>query len=193
MSVAPTGRIDVVWLDTRGGTPGTYESALFYSYSIDGGLSFSANEQVSDYFDPHLGWPQQEKMGDYFHMVSDVDYAHLAWANTLNGEQDVYYTRINPWFVGLDENKLEDQLIINLFPNPAKDNLTVRFKTEDNGEVEIALLDMLGKEVLHQKVSGDQVFNQAIQFDVSALNNGIYFVQVSSGNQNVTEKIIVAN
>jgi PKD repeat protein len=97
MSVAPNGRIDVVWLDTRDHPVGEqYYSSLYYAYSIDGGETFSVNERLSDSFDPHVGWPQQQKMGDYFHMYSDDEYAHLAWANTLNGEQDVYYTRIDP-------------------------------------------------------------------------------------------------
>ncbi len=97
MSVAPNGRIDVVWLDTRDHPVGEqYYSSLYYAYSIDGGETFSVNERLSDSFDPHVGWPQQDKMGDYFHMYSDDEYAHLAWANTLNGEQDVYYTQIDP-------------------------------------------------------------------------------------------------
>ena len=93
MSVAPNGRIDVVWLDTRD-NPGTYLSALYYSNSKDGGATWSQNEKLSDYFDPHVGWPQQSKMGDYFDMVSDGTGANLAWAATFNGEQDVYYSYI---------------------------------------------------------------------------------------------------
>jgi hypothetical protein len=93
MSVAPTGRIDVVWLDTRD-HPGTYLSALYYSNSTDGGVTWSQNERLSDYFDPHVGWPNQNKMGDYFHMVSDSNGASLAWAATFNNEQDVYYSYI---------------------------------------------------------------------------------------------------
>ena len=93
MSVAPTGRIDVIWLDTRD-HPGTNLSALYYSNSTDAGVTWSANERLSDYFDPHVGWPQQNKMGDYYHMVSDSNGASLAWAATFNNEQDVYYSRI---------------------------------------------------------------------------------------------------
>jgi len=95
MSVAPNGRIDVVWLDTRN-DPGGYDSELYYSNSTDGGLTWSANEQMSESFDPHVGWPIQQKMGDYFDMVSDDGGAHLAWAGTFNGEQDVYYSYITP-------------------------------------------------------------------------------------------------
>ncbi|MCZ7616174.1 MAG: T9SS type A sorting domain-containing protein [Ignavibacteriaceae bacterium] len=93
MSVAPNGRIDVVWLDTRD-NPGTYLSALYYSNSTNGGETWSANQRLSDYFDPHVGWPNQNKMGDYFDMVSEVNGAHLAWAATFTGGQDVYYSFI---------------------------------------------------------------------------------------------------
>jgi hypothetical protein len=93
MSVAPTGRIDVIWLDTRD-NPGSYLSALYYSNSKDGGVTWSPNQKLSDSFDPHVGWPQQNKMGDYFDMVSDSNGAFLAWAATFNGEQDVYYSYI---------------------------------------------------------------------------------------------------
>ncbi len=93
MSVAPNGRIDVVWLDTRDNS-GSNISALYYSNSIDGGATWSPNERLSDYFDSHIGWPNQQKMGDYFDMFSDINGANLAWAATFNGEQDVYYSYI---------------------------------------------------------------------------------------------------
>ena len=92
MSVAPNGRIDAVWLDTRDG-PGAYDSSLYYSWSEDAGATWAENMRITEDFDPHVGWPQQDKMGDYFHMVSMNDAAHLAFATTLNGEQDVYYAR----------------------------------------------------------------------------------------------------
>jgi len=93
MSVAPSGRIDVVWLDTRDNSVSNI-SALYYSNSTDGGATWSTNERLSDYFNSHLGWPNQNKMGDYFDMVSDNNGASLAWAATFNGEQDVYYSYI---------------------------------------------------------------------------------------------------
>ncbi len=95
MSVAPNGRIDVIWLDTRD-HPGSDSSALYYSYSVDQGNTWSANEKLSDSFDPHIGYPNQPKMGDYFDMISNNTGVHLAWANTLNGGQDVYYSFITP-------------------------------------------------------------------------------------------------
>ena len=116
MSVAPNGRIDVIWLDTRDDPSGNLLSALYYSYSMDQGFSWTANEKLSDIFDPHVGWPQQQKMGDYFEMESDESNAHLAWANTLNGEQDVYYARITPQFTGMSEPVLKNKLSLTNYP-----------------------------------------------------------------------------
>ncbi|MCP4249380.1 MAG: hypothetical protein GY778_20240 [bacterium] len=95
MSVAPNGRIDVIWNDTRNDATETY-SELYYSYSADGGLSWAANVPVSPPFGHFLGYPNSNKLGDYYDMVSHNDAAHLAYAATFNGEQDVYYLRLIP-------------------------------------------------------------------------------------------------
>jgi hypothetical protein len=96
MSVAPTGRIDVIFNDTRN-DPGGYGSQLYYSFSTDAGVTWSANVPLSPPFDPHLGWPDQNKLGDYYDMVSDRVGANVAYAATFNGEQDVYYLRIGDY------------------------------------------------------------------------------------------------
>jgi len=95
LAVAPNGRIDVVWLDTRNAANDT-DSQLFYSYSLDAGENWSANVAVSEPFDPFLGYPNQQKMGDYISMVSDSSGANVAYCATFNLEQDIYYVRVSP-------------------------------------------------------------------------------------------------
>ncbi|UCG50806.1 MAG: T9SS type A sorting domain-containing protein [Candidatus Latescibacterota bacterium] len=96
MAVAPNGRIDAVWNDTRN-TGQANLSQLYYAHSTDGGASWSVNQPVSPIFDSYLGWPQQAKLGDYYDMISDDVGAHVAWAATFNEEQDVYYLRIGDY------------------------------------------------------------------------------------------------
>ena len=72
----------------------TPDAQLYYAYSLDGGVSWSPNEPLSPAWNPHLGWPDQDKIGDYYDMASDLVGAHVAYAATFNGEQDVYYLRI---------------------------------------------------------------------------------------------------
>ena len=93
MSVAPDGRLDAVWVESLDGTtPNVGE--LLYASSPDGGASWTQPEPISPVFDSFLGFPNQSKLGDYFHMVSDEVGADLAYAATFNGEQDVYYVRL---------------------------------------------------------------------------------------------------
>ena len=93
MSVAPNGRIDVVWNDTRN-TGQSNWSELYYTFSTDAGQTWSRSRSLSPVWDSYVGWPQQNKIGDYYDMISDSTGAHVAWAATFNDEQDVYYTYI---------------------------------------------------------------------------------------------------
>jgi len=95
LSVAPNGRIDSVWLDTRNAANNT-DSQLFYSYSVDGGITWSANVAVSNSFNPFIGYPNQSKIGDYMTIVSDNTGGNVAYAATFNNEEDVYYVRVSP-------------------------------------------------------------------------------------------------
>ena len=51
---------------------------------------------VSEPFNPFLGYPNQQKMGDYMTIVSDLGGGNVAYTATFNGEQDVYYVRVAP-------------------------------------------------------------------------------------------------
>ncbi len=94
MSVAPSGRIDVVWNDTRDDAS-AQTSELYYSQSSDGGQSWTPNVAVSPAFNSHIGYPGgQQKIGDYYDTDSDDLGASVAYAATFNGEQDVYFLRI---------------------------------------------------------------------------------------------------
>lgn len=95
LAVAPNGRIDSLWLDSRNAVNNT-DSQLFYSYSVDGGMTWAANVAVSNPFNPFLGYPNQNKLGDYLTVVSDNTGGNVAYAATFNGEQDVYYVRVAP-------------------------------------------------------------------------------------------------
>lgn len=102
MSVAPDGRIDACWYDTRNHT-GTYpESELFYSFSLDGGDTWSVCRRISDSFSTRIGWPVQQKIGDYIDSRSDAESMMIAYAATYTGGQDVYFMRVAPTILTVD-------------------------------------------------------------------------------------------
>ena len=101
-SVAPNGRLDAVWYDTRNAT-NNIDSQLFYSWSTDAGVTWAPNVAVSNAFNPSEGYPNQSKIGDYITIVSDNTGADVAYSATFNfnatqnqHEEDVYYVRVAP-------------------------------------------------------------------------------------------------
>lgn len=183
MSTAPSGRIDVVWLDTRDAPPGSVLSALYYSYSMDQGETWSTNERLSELFDPHIGWPQQNKMGDYFDMKSDNTGANLAWANTLNGEQDVYYSYINPGVTGIQYgSEKQDMISLTSYPNPFNDRTTIGFTIRITSEIKITIFDVFGKVVKTLVDEKKQPGTYHTEW-VSDLPAGYYECRLSSGAQ----------
>ena len=102
LAVAPNGRIDSVWLDSRNAANNT-DSQLFYSFSTDGGVTWAPNVAVSASFTPFEGYPVQNKIGDYITIVSDNTGGNVAYPATFNfnpsssqHEEDVYFVRVSP-------------------------------------------------------------------------------------------------
>ena len=191
MSVAPNGRIDVIWLDTRlAPSNNLYKSALYYSYSDDQGVTWSINKKLSELFDPHLGWPQQEKMGDYYDMVSDDEGTHLAWANTLNGEQDVYYTHIIPTIVGMDENQEYNNLSLSSYPNPFRAQTTIRYEIPADCSVKIAICNLYGAEIRTLVDKSQPAGTYTVNFSDEPLPAGFYICRLSAGAQTATTRLI---
>ncbi len=199
MSVAPTGRIDVVWLDTRD-NPGTYLSSLYYAYSSDQGETWSPNFRLSDAFNPHLGWPQQDKMGDYFHMISDSGGAHLAWAATFGGEQNVYYGHITPVLVSIGETSgyfrpVQSQLSPN-YPNPFNPSTTIQYELKQASKVTLKIYNLLGQEVRTlvnaQKLSGSHsVIWDGKNNHGQRVTSGVYFYRLQAGDFVKTRKMVL--
>lgn len=147
MSVAPDGRIEAVWNDSRQTGDSTL-TALYYSYSLDGGDTWTVNEQASPVWNSMVGFPNQSKIGDYYHMVSDVNGADLAWAATLNGEEDVWYLRIPRGAAAVSGGGGVPGRLHAASPNPFALTTSIRFDVPSpGGRVRLDVLDVGGRRI----------------------------------------------
>ena len=189
MSVAPNGRIDVIWLDNRDAAPDT-DSVLYYTFSEDQGETWAPETVLSDTFDPNIGYPQQDKMGDYFDMVSDNEGAHLAWANTLNGGQDVYYTRITPQELSIQD--VVNDLEISAVPNPFSDKVVLRYSGAHQG-LSARVYDLQGRLLTHLK---EDPQNGQLQWDGRdgdgvRMSSGLYLIEWELDDRRGTLKVVL--
>ncbi|MCB0589308.1 MAG: T9SS type A sorting domain-containing protein, partial [Phaeodactylibacter sp.] len=88
--------------------------------------------------------------------------------------------------VGTDEPEAGNAL--RLFPNPARDQVTIGFRQAIGGEMTVRLLNLQGQVVQQQRFpeAGRQ-----LQLNTSGLPAGVYFVNVQTEEGAFTEKLIL--
>ncbi|MCB9263629.1 MAG: T9SS type A sorting domain-containing protein [Lewinellaceae bacterium] len=88
--------------------------------------------------------------------------------------------------VGTDEPEAGNAL--RLFPNPARDQVTIGFRQAIGGEMTVRLLNLQGQAVQQQRFpeAGRQ-----LQLNTSGLPAGVYFVNVQTEEGAFTEKLIL--
>jgi hypothetical protein len=96
VDIAPNGRIDVTFFDTRD-DPGTRANDVYYTYSEDNGVTWSKNMRISDQsIDRNIGvWANNADVNAPPGLASTNEYALIAWDDTRNGDavgqaQDIY-------------------------------------------------------------------------------------------------------
>jgi hypothetical protein len=85
ISVAPNGRVDAVWWDTRS-DPGTRSNDVYYAYSDDNGRTWSKNQRISDRsVDRRVGvWGNNYDITSPPSVLSTNAYAIFGWDDTRN-------------------------------------------------------------------------------------------------------------
>lgn len=87
--------------------------------------------------------------------------------------------------VGLTENQIAAGM--RIYPNPTQSKLTVDFGKANNAILTIT--DMQGQIIMTDNMNNASDASRT--YDVSTYAKGIYFLQITSGNQTSTSKIIV--
>jgi hypothetical protein len=96
-----------------------------------------------------------------------------------------YYLRgvgFNYPYVGVEENKLD--MLIDVYPNPAQDSFSIR--SPYNWNMNVELFDQCGKRVFSENFS-----HGITRVNVSNLAPGMYYAEISNGEQRVSKKIVV--
>lgn len=96
------------------------------------------------------------------------------------------------WATGNEETPAQD-LNSAVYPNPVQGLARVDFQLKNTSNVDIAVYDITGKRVMDVKNGGFAAGEHMIYFDSGALNNGIYFISITTEEGSATHKIVVNN
>ena len=81
--------------------------------------------------------------------------------------------------------------IEELWPNPAKDVVTVRLAVIQMGVYEIGLFDVLGREVVRKRQALSEIGRHDFSLALTSLISGVYFVRVEAGGRVERAKLVL--
>lgn len=99
--------------------------------------------------------------------------------------------RTNDWFnisVGINET-LEKRFIV--YPNPFTQTANIDFTLSDAANVNIAVFDIMGRNVLNLFDGDMESGNQSFRIDANGLSKGVYFVRLLLDNEILTQKVSI--
>jgi len=88
---------------------------------------------------------------------------------------------------GVKENEV-NKINVNVFPNPASDLIAIQIKDLVKENCSVELYDVTGKLVDKTTLYQGSTI---VYFDTKKLYNGIYFVKMRIGNQEINRKIVI--
>ena len=89
--------------------------------------------------------------------------------------------------VGVEETGTFEHL--NVFPNPAKDIITIELQTKCTQNININLMTITGEIISSETSEVTGKFTKSL--DVSELSQGVYFLRITNENGIVNKKIVV--
>ena len=89
------------------------------------------------------------------------------------------------WITGTDE--FEDLVKVQLYPNPTEGMVTLEISGNHSSEVEVVVMNILGKEVLKK----DFHTTELLQIDMSEHVSGMYIVKLIVDGNEIVKKLIL--
>lgn len=103
---------------------------------------------------------------------------------TLNGNDILH---LGP--VGINETELGSKNLL-IYPNPMQGKAELSFTAEQEGDIQITINDITGKEILH---IGNKYPKGNHKFQLNSLKQGIYLVNIKSETYSYSLKLISQN
>ena len=112
-------------------------------------------------------------------LAYDTEYCYTVTSMGANSESDPSEEACTKT---LGESLAENTSELNIFPNPATDNLSI----EANEQItEVNIYNIIGVSVYNE-----QCTNNNLNVNISDFNNGVYFVKVKTNNTEIVKRFI---
>ena len=129
--------------------------------------------------------------GEFWFGFQSDDEIGIYWGDSPNqgsaSENTIHVIKLNPeyWYWNVEENTVAQDVVYNIYPNPATDYVVVQ--SSQDVEANISIVNLVGQTV--------KQFNKSLKMGENAisidLKSGIYFCTISANGFNKTIKFVV--
>ena len=121
-----------------------------------------------------------------------LGYDSITYKIAYQAEPDLFaYGKI--YIHVIDDSGIEDaylQSTLDIFPNPATDELTVQIPEEIRGATTVSFYNLLGEEILQRSMTnGEQ--KMVLNIKSAKLSPGVYLVKVVNGERLAMKKLVI--
>ena len=114
------------------------------------------------------------------------DLLAVVWVQNI-ATKEIYQSAFSSFTSGMDQ-QTRDDIIRNIYPNPATDKVNIELNIPSSENVTISLINNLGQQIQVSNM-GNISGAQNISLNTSKLPKGIYFVSVIIGNKKYSKPV----
>ncbi|MEA3478276.1 MAG: T9SS type A sorting domain-containing protein [Bacteroidota bacterium] len=172
---------------------GSEQGKIFYFTNIEGNLEGEFEESDSLYKlvqDSPLIMPTGFRTSAAIHDINNNGYMDLLIGNFSGGLN--YFPDIDqPGVSGIETPHFVANDNINIYPNPVSETAMIRYRMPDEGYLMIDIYSISGRRI--RRIAEEKVMPgvHEIEYDVSDLPNGVYFIRLQAGDEILVRKLIV--
>ena len=184
----------------------------FYSYSTDGtqlaidqrpyvngqviklGLTTDINQtytmKVEDYDVPQGGtlYLHDKYLNQVQPMQQGMRYTFDVTSDAASQGDNRFEINVNTTTAVANVNAAGSQLMVNMYPNPAADHVTVSFEAPAKDDASIVISNLVGQEVYSTNMGTVQAGK--VNIPLNNLASGVYLITVKCGAQSVTKRCV---
>ncbi len=136
-------------------------------------------------------WPQVIINPKLYAPSPAVQQPFFAWVSDPANKNGVVKCNGQYLNVGIQEIELAGMQVLNPFPNPASDQVSLPVVSNRETDLNLSILNLLGENVIVSRQIHLTEGMQMIDLNVANLSSGLYFCRLESGKSSKTVRIVV--
>lgn len=152
-----------------------------HGYLVGNLYGTSIISETNDYGQTWTPWviPYNNKLLSLLNINDSIAFIGGSNGLLLKWDKTIPLTNV----LGIEDAHIDSNF--SIYPNPANENITIQMSENPDGAI-IIITNTMGQTVYRKNVTGNSA-----TISLSEFLNGIYFVEVQTGNQRAVKKVIV--